>query len=71
MFEVFKFLPSHGYYAFGITLKWKVAVVNVRLYRHSYIQQDELTKGDKEMLVAELIPHNNSIFTNCSSLTFF
>ena len=27
-----------------ITLKKKVAVVNVKLYKHSYLQQDELRK---------------------------
>ena len=70
MFEGFECLPSHGYYALGITLKKKVAVVNVRLYRHSYLQQDELKKGDKEMITVGLIPHHNGIFRNDSSLSF-
>ena len=69
MFEGFKCLSSHRYYALGITLKKKVATVNVKLYKHSYLQQDELKKGDKEMMTG-LIPHHNGIFRNDSSPSF-
>ena len=61
MFEGFKDLPSHRYCAFGTTMKKKVLAVNVRHYKHSYLQQDDLRKRDKEMLAAELIPHGRSI----------
>ena len=61
MFEGFKDLPSHRYYAFGTTMKKKVLAVNVRHYRHFYLQQDDFRKRDKEMLAVELIPHCRSI----------
>ena len=46
IFEWFNCLPSHEYCALRITLKKKVAATNVRLYKHSYLQQDELIKSD-------------------------
>ena len=70
MFKGFKCLPSHEYYALEITLKKKVVAVNVRLYKHSYLQQDELKKGDKEMMTVGLIPHHSGIFRNGSSPSF-
>ena len=54
-FEGFNCLPSPEYYALGITLKKKVAAANVRLYRHSYLQQDEFIKSDQAMLANGLI----------------
>ena len=61
MFEKPKCLSSHRYYALGTTMKKKVPAVNVRHYRHSYLQQDDLRKRDKKMLAIELIPHGRSI----------
>ena len=62
MFEGFKFLPSHCYYTLKITVMKKVATINRRLYRHSYLQQDELIKSDQEMLATRLIQHSSKPF---------
>ena len=66
MFEKPKCLSSYRYYAFETTMKKKVLAVNVRQYKHSYLQQDELKKSDKEMLA---IKTYNSIFKNCSTVS--
>ena len=38
-----------------ITLKEKVVEVNVRFYRHFYLQHDEIKEGDQELLTRGLI----------------
>ena len=68
MFEGPKCLSSHRYYTLGTAMKKKVPTVNVRHYKHSYLQQDELSKKDKEILAVELIPH---VRVYCSMITFF
>ena len=40
----------------------KVATINRRYCRHSYFQQDELIKGDQEMLKTKLIQRSSKPF---------